>query len=467
MIVPIILAGGRGKRLWPLSRKLYPKQFINLINETSLFQDTILRIPKYCSNPIIVCNEEHRFIVAEQLRQINITPESIILEPEGKNTAPAITLAALYTIDKYKDSMILILSADHVIEDKEKFHQSISLGSEIARKGKLVSFGISPSAPDTEYGYIEVEKNDFSKYLKIKKFKEKPNKKTAIDYLKSGNYLWNCGIFIFQTSKFLFELNKFEPQILSSCKKSIQNYLIDLDFIKIDDKEFNKCLEKSVDHAIMERTSDGIVVPLDTNWDDVGSWPSLWKTKNKDKNNNVCEGDIISSNTRDSYISSENRLVTTLGISDIVIIDTQDALLVASKKHISGIDKIYQDLDKKDRSELNTHRKVFRPWGYYNLIDQGEGYQVKRILVNSHSKLSLQKHKFRSEHWVVVKGTASVTRGDEKIKLKENQSTYIPIGVKHRLENKLNTPLEIIEIQVGEYLGEDDITRIEDEYKRN
>ena len=467
MIVPVILAGGSGKRLWPLSRKLYPKQFINLVNNTSLFQDTILRLPEYCSSPIIVCNEEHRFIVAEQLRQIDIKPESIILEPVGKNTAPAITLAALYSVDKYNDSEFLVLSADHVIEDKEKFHHSISLASEIAVNGKLVTFGVLPSVPDTGYGYIEVDKKDFSTLQKIKSFKEKPDKKTAVKYLKSGNYFWNCGIFVFQSSKFLSELGKFEPQILNYCKKSIQNYHLDLDFIKINDTEFRKCPDKSIDHAIMERTTDGYVIPLDTNWSDVGSWPSLWNAKKKDQNNNVCEGDIVSSDTFDSFISSENRLVTTLGISDIVIIDTQDALLVASKKQINKIDRVYQKLNDSDRSELNIHRKVFRPWGYYDLIDKGQVYQVKRILVNPHSKLSLQKHKFRSEHWVVVKGIASVVRGDEIIQLLENQSAYIPIGVIHRLENKHNTPLEIIEIQVGTYLEEDDITRIEDEYSRN
>jgi len=467
MIVPVILAGGSGKRLWPLSRKLYPKQFINLVNKTSLFQDTLLRIPENFSKPIIICNEEHRFIVAEQLRQINISPNCIILEPEGKNTAPAITLASLKLSNDNEDSVILVLSADHLIEDIKKFHKSISIALDLAKNEKLVTFGVNPITPETGYGYIEVESNNISNYSKIKSFKEKPNKVTAQGYLDSGNYLWNSGIFMFQTSKFLHELEIFEPKILNACKKSFEKFTIDLDFLRIDHNEFKKCPDKSVDFAVMEKTESGVVIPLNTNWSDVGSWPSLWDIKPKDKNNNVCEGDIILEDSSDSYIYSENRLVSALGVSELVIIDTQDALLVASKKHIKSIEKIHAKLIKNDRAELINHRKVFRPWGYYDLIDKGYGFQVKRILVNCYSKLSLQKHNYRSEHWVVVKGIATVTCGNEVFQLQENQSTYIPIGIQHRLSNNHSITLEIIEIQTGDYLGEDDIIRLEDEYKRN
>ena len=467
MIVPVILAGGSGKRLWPLSRKLYPKQFINLINDTSLFQDTLLRIPDYFSNPIIVCNEEHRFIVAEQLRQINIKPDCIILEPEGKNTAPAITLASLKLVNNNQDSVILVLSADHLIEDDNKFHQSISVGLDLANNEKLVTFGVPPSGPETGYGYIEVEEKNISKYSIIKSFKEKPNKSNAQAYLKSGNYLWNSGMFMFKTSTFLSELGNYEPEILNHCEKSLNNFTLDFDFLRIDNNEFKKCKDKSVDYAVMEKTPQGVVVPLNTSWSDVGSWSSLWNTKLKDKNNNVCEGDIINENSKDSYIYSESRLVAAVGISELVIIDTQDALLVASKKHIKSIEKIYKNLSQNNRSELVNHRKVYRPWGYYDLLDKGESFQVKRILVNPYSKLSLQIHKHRSEHWVVAQGIATVTRADEVFELTENQSTYIPIGVKHRLENKCKTPLEIIEIQTGSYLGEDDIIRLEDKYNRS
>ena len=467
MIIPVILAGGSGKRLWPLSRKLYPKQFINLINKTSLFQDTLLRIPESFSEPIIVCNEEHRFIVAEQLRQIDITPNCIILEPEGKNTAPAVTLASLMLTKNSEDHVILVLSADHLINNVYKFQKSISIASKLAERGELVTFGVIPSSPETGYGYIEIEKNNISTYSQIKSFKEKPNKSTAESYLNSGSYLWNSGIFMFKASKFLNELGKFEPQILNQCEKAIINFTRDFDFLRINEKEFKKCNEKSIDYAVMEKTLDGVVIPLNTNWSDVGSWSSLWMAKSKDKNNNVCEGDIINENSHGSYIFSERRLVTTVGISELVIIDTDDALLVASKKNLASIEKIYQKLSNLNRNELINHRKVFRPWGYYDLLDKGENFQVKRILVNSNSKLSLQKHNHRSEHWVIVKGIATVTREDEVFELSENQSTYIPIGIIHCLENKYSSPLEIIEIQTGSYLGEDDIIRIEDKYKRN
>jgi mannose-1-phosphate guanylyltransferase len=467
MIVPIILAGGSGTRLWPLSRKLQPKQFINLVNETSLFQDTILRLPADLAKPLIICNEEHRFLTAEQLREINKKTQGIILEPEGKNTAPAIALAALKFINVNEDPKLLVLSADHLIGNVNAFHESIKVASGIADNDKLITFGILPDKAETGYGYIEADINNSNTAFNIKSFTEKPNKENAEKYLESGNYLWNSGMFMFKASVYLKELEKFQPDILSACKKS---YLIenrDLDFIRIDNNAFHQCPSESIDYAVMERTKNGVVIPLDANWSDVGSWSTLWDIKTKDENDNVSEGNIVLQNVNNTYAYSSNRLVSILGVSNLVIIDTEDAVLVMGKQQAPNIKKIIRKLQNEKRMEIESHRKVFRPWGYYDLVDKGENFQVKRILVNSRAKLSLQKHKYRSEHWVVVQGVALVTCDDEVFELLENQSTYIPQGSLHRLENLKNTPLEIIEIQTGSYLGEDDIIRIKDDYQRN
>jgi mannose-1-phosphate guanylyltransferase len=467
MIIPVILSGGSGTRLWPLSRKLYPKQFISLVNQTTLFQDTILRLPNEVSDPLVICNEEHRFLAAEQLREINKKNKGIILEPEGKNTAPAIALAALRLINTVEDPILLVLSADHSIKNVKAFHQSISIASVLAENDKLITFGIVPNKAETGYGYIEAKINNSDTFYSIKSFKEKPNLKNAEQYLNSGNYLWNSGMFMFKASVYLNELEKFKPEILSACKKSLTAENIDSDFIRIDNDAFHQCPNESIDYAVMEHTKNGIVVPLDANWSDVGSWSSLWSLKPKDNNDNVIEGDVILENVKNTYIYSSNRLVSVIGVSNLVIIDTQDALLVTDKQQTHNIKKIVQRLQNDNRSEAENHRKVFRPWGYYDSIDSGEGFQVKRIVVNSRAKLSLQKHKYRSEHWVVVKGIALVTCGDKTFELLENQSTYIPESSIHRLENLQDTPLEIIEIQTGNYLGEDDIIRLEDDYKRD
>ena len=467
MIVPIILSGGSGTRLWPLSRKLHPKQFIDLVNDTTLFQDTILRLPKDTANPLIICNEEHRFLAAEQLRQIDKESNGIILEPIGRNTAPAIALAALKFVNNGEDPLLLALSADHLIQNIDAFHRSIKVAEKLAENNKLVTFGIVPDKAETGYGYIKANIDNTADYYKIQSFTEKPNEEDAKKYLDSGNYLWNSGMFMFKASIYLQELEKFEPEILASCKKSCQTEYKDKDFIRLNNDEFRQCPEQSIDYGVMEQTKGAMVVPLDANWSDIGSWDALWNAKNKDKNGNVSEGDVILDEVKNTYAYSSNRLVSVIGVSDLVIIDTQDALLVADKKYSQNIKNIVNRLKKDGRSEADNHRKVFRPWGYYDSIDADNGFQVKRILVNPGAKLSLQKHEHRAEHWVVVKGVAKVTCGEKIFSLKENQSTYIPKGEVHRLENQEGIDLEIIEIQTGDYLGEDDIIRLEDDYQRN
>ena len=466
MIVPVILSGGSGTRLWPLSRKQYPKQFISLINETTLFQDTIMRLPNKVSNPLIICNEEHRFIVAEQLRQIKSSNKGIILEPVGKNTAPAIAIAAMTLLNDKEDPILLVLSADHLIDNNKKFHKSIDIAIRVAEQGKMVALGIKPKKPEVGYGYIEINNSTKNEYYNIVSFTEKPNLEIARQYLSSGNYYWNSGIFMFKASKYLNELEKHEPEIYNICKKSCIQVSKDSDFIRIDNQEFRKCPNKSIDYAVMEKTTAGVVVPFEGTWSDIGSWEALWDSKTKDCNNNVSEGDVLLSKVKNSYIHSTNRLISVNDLSDLVIIDTQDALLVSSKKSSQDIKNIVEILKNDNRSESDNHRKVYRPWGYYDSIDFGKGFQVKRIFVNPHSKLSLQKHQKRSEHWVVVKGVALITCGEKVFTLCDNQSTFIPRGEIHRLENCEDAPLEIIEIQTGSYLGEDDIIRLEDDYKR-
>ena len=467
MIVPVILSGGSGDRLWPLSRKLYPKQFISLINDSTLFQDTIMRLPEEASDPLIICNEEHRFIVAEQLRQINSKNKGIILEPVAKNTAPAVAIAAMNSISEGIDPVLLVLSADHAIDNKKQFLKSVGIAKKIAEKGKLVALGIKPTKPEIGYGYIEVKKIDNSSHYDMLSFKEKPNAEVAKKYIDSKKYYWNSGIFIFKASVYLSELKKYESEIFNICKKSCSKFTKDYNFIRVDKNEFSKCPNKSIDHAVMEKTLIGAIVPLSGGWNDVGSWETLWHSKSKDFNNNVSEGDVLLNKVKDSFIYSTNRLVAANNVSDIVIVDTEDALLVSSKKNSKNIKHIVQKLRDDNRNEADTHQKVYRPWGHYNLIDLGKSFQVKRIFVDPGAKLSLQKHKKRAEHWVVVNGHALITCGEKIFKLHENQSTYIPKGETHRLENYGTSPLEIIEIQTGDYFGEDDIIRFEDDYNRS
>jgi mannose-1-phosphate guanylyltransferase len=467
MILPIILSGGSGTRLWPLSRKYYPKQFTNLINKTSLFQDTILRLPSNFNNPLIVCNEEHRFIAAEQLRQINISSNGIILEPEGKNTAPAIALAAFHEINNNRDPILFVLSSDHIIQDKKIFHQSIEVAELQAQNDKLVTLGAQAHKVDTGYGYIEVDIINQKNYFDIKSFIEKPNKKNAKKYIQSGNYLWNTGIFMFKASKYLDELKKFEPEIYNCCLNSIKKESRDNDFIRINKEIFSRCHKQSIDYAVMERTNEGVVVPLNSYWSDVGSWDRLQEVKPKDENGNFCDGDVLIDEVNNSFIQSTNRLVSVIGVSDLVVVETKDSILITSKNKSDRISKIVHKLQNIKREEADIHTKVYRPWGFYDSIESSNGFQVKKLLVNPGAKLSLQKHQYRSEHWIVTSGEAIVTCGKNTFKLIKNESTFIPKGELHRLENKGNQDLVIIEIQTGEYLEEDDIIRLEDDYQRN
>jgi len=467
MIIPVILSGGSGTRLWPLSRKLHPKQFIELMGKTTLFQEAVLRLPESIESPLIICNEEHRFLAAEQLREINKEPKNIILEPVGRNTAPAIALAALKSIKESEDAILLVLSADHLIQDMDKFHQAIALATKQAEQNKLVTFGIVPNKIETGYGYIKANISKNKNYYDIDEFVEKPDYKTAKKYVDSGGYFWNSGMFMFKASVYLSELEKYEPEILSACQKSCQTEFYDLDFIRLNEQEFLKCPSQSIDYAVMEKTKNASMVILDANWNDVGSWTALWDSQVKDNNDNLVVGDVILDKVSDTYVhSTSNRLVSVIGLSNLIVVDTQDAVLVTNKEHAQDVKNIVEKIKKSGRLESDQHRKVFRPWGYYDSIDRGEGFQVKRILVNPGQKLSLQKHNHRSEHWVVVKGKAQVTCGEKTFQLIENQSTYISLGKVHRLENIEDTPLEIIEIQTGSYLGEDDIIRIDDDYER-
>ena len=467
MIQPIILSGGSGTRLWPLSRTLHPKQFMSLVNELSLFQDTILRLPKNISDPLVICNEDHRFLAAEQLRQINKNSLGIILEPIAKNTAPAVALAAINALKNGEDPILLILSADHLIQDENGFHKSIEIGNRLAIDNKLVTFGVKPSSPETGYGYIEAIQSNLNEYYSIKSFTEKPNAIEAQKYIEQENYYWNSGIFMFKASVYIQELEKFEPDIVYHCKESLFNSQKDQDFIRLDNEAFSQSPDKSIDYAVMENTKKGVIVPLGSEWSDVGAWSSLFEALPKDTDGNVTNGDFYLEDVESSYINSPNRLVVAMGVSNLIIVDTKDTVLIMDQKYSQNIKNIVKKLKKENRTEIDSHRLVYRPWGHYDSIDFDKHFQVKRITVNPGAKLSLQKHQFRSEHWVVIKGIAKITCGSKIFELKENQSTYIPRGQLHRLENSTEDILEIIEIQTGSYFGEDDIIRVIDEYKRN
>lgn len=473
MIVPVILAGGSGTRLWPLSRQSYPKQFLYLVDQQyTMLQLTIKRLENLAQQvlpPIIVCNENHRFIVAEQLRQINIEHASIILEPCSKNTAPAIMLAALQAQELYPDQdvRLLVLAADHYITDVSGFQQAILLAEQQAQLEKMVVFGVKPTEPHTGYGYIQLgDQIEKENTYKLHEFVEKPDLSTAEYYVSSKKYLWNSGMFMFRISFFLQELQYYQSDIYEFCINAWQYKTKDLDFIRIGLKEFQKCPENSIDYAIMEKTIHGVVVCLDVGWSDLGSWSSLWQSNQKNENQNVIFGDVVVEESQRNYIYSTSRLVTVLGVEDLIIVETKDALLVAHRDKSQEIKKIVEQLKSDQRIELLQHREMIRPWGKYDCIDIGERYQVKRITVNAKAKLSLQLHHHRAEHWVVVKGTAKVTNGERQYYVTENESTFIPLGTIHSLENSGCIPLELIEIQSGSYLGEDDIVRLKDEYGR-
>ena len=471
MLTPVILSGGAGTRLWPLSRELYPKQLLALTGERTMLQQTALRLSGLAAaSPVVVCNEAHRFLVAEQLRQLKMDTRAVVLEPFGRNTAPAIALAALAALKMAggEDPELLVLPADHVIRDVGAFQQAVRTALPAVQQGKLVTFGIVPSAPETGYGYIQrgAEATGAAGLFQIARFVEKPNLERAQQFLKSGDYFWNSGMFMFRAGRYLQELEKFAPQIARVCRAAFENAASDLDFMRIDAKTFENCPSDSIDYAVMEKTSDAVVVPLDAGWSDVGSWSALHEACDADRHGNVSRGDVISEDSNGNYLYAESRLVATVGLRDHVVVETKDAVLVAPKNRVQDVKKLVTRLKEAGRYEHSLHREVFRPWGSYDSIENGERFQVKRLKVKPGATLSLQMHHHRAEHWIVVSGTARITRGDEVFLLEENQSTYIPIGVKHRIENPGMIPLHIIEVQSGSYLGEDDIVRFDDRYGR-
>ncbi|MBJ8835986.1 MULTISPECIES: mannose-1-phosphate guanyltransferase [Citrobacter] len=472
MIVPVIMAGGTGSRLWPLSRELYPKQFLCLDGKFTMLQSTIGRLSGLnCENPVVICNEQHRFIVAEQLRQMGKLTRNIILEPAGRNTAPAIALAALAALRLQPENppLILVLAADHVIKDVDSFHLAVNTAQAYAETGNLVTFGIVPDKAEIGYGYIRrgVEnRNLFGEAYKVAEFVEKPNFETANKYVSSGDYYWNSGMFLFRSDRYLTELKKFRPDIHEACEKSIKSADTDLDFIRVDKEAFLACPDESIDYAVMEKTDSAIVVPMNAGWSDVGSWSSLWEITDKDADGNVTAGDVISNNTKNSYLYSDSGLITTVGVENLVVVQTKDAVLVADKNSVQDVKKIVESIRNRGRSEHHTHREVYRPWGKYDSIDTGDRYQVKRLTVNPGEGISLQMHHHRAEHWIVVAGTARVTINDNIRLLGENESVYIPVGAMHCLENPGKIPLELIEVRSGSYLEEDDIVRLADRYGR-
>ncbi len=473
MLTPVILSGGAGTRLWPLSRELYPKQLLALTGERTMLQQTALRLAGLAGTaPVVVCNEAHRFLVAEQLRQLRVEPRAVVLEPFGRNTAPAIALAALAALKMSagdpgaEDPELLVLPADHVIKDVAAFQRAVRVALPAAQEGKLVTFGIVPNAPETGYGYIQRAASESNGIYRIARFVEKPSLERAQQFLQSGDYLWNSGMFMFRARRYLEELERFAPQIARMSRGAFDSARADLDFIRIDAKTFENCPSDSIDYSVMEKTSDAVVVPLDAGWSDVGSWSALHDACATDGHGNVARGDVIAEDCENCYLYSESRLVAAVGLSDHVLVETKDAVLVAPKDRVQDVKKLVSRLKEAGRYEHSLHREVFRPWGSYDSIENGERFQVKRLKVKPGATLSLQMHHHRAEHWIVVSGTARITRGDEVFLLEENQSTYIPIGVKHRIENPGMIPLHIIEVQSGSYLGEDDIVRFDDRYGR-
>nr|WP_164082342.1 mannose-1-phosphate guanylyltransferase/mannose-6-phosphate isomerase [Stenotrophomonas pavanii] len=463
-IVPVILSGGSGTRLWPLSRAAYPKQFLPLVGDDTMLQATWKRVASIAgAAPIVVANQEHRFMAAEQLRECKVLPQALILEPVGRNTAPAIAIAALQALANGEDALLLVLPSDHVVRNEAAFHAAVKQAAIAAEGGKLVTFGIVPTAPETGYGYIKAAVGEGVRA--VDRFVEKPNLATAEQYVASGEYFWNSGMFLFKASRYLGELETLQPTILAACRQALDKAARDNDFIRLDAEAFAASPNDSIDYAVMEKTADAAVVPLDAEWNDVGSWSALWEVSDKDADGNACHGDVIVLDCKDSYAYG-NRLIAMVGLQDVVVVETDDAVFVGHKDRVQDVKEIVGRIKRDGRSEAAAHRKVYRPWGAYDSIDNGARFQVKRITVRPGATLSLQMHHHRAEHWIVVSGTAEVTRGDEVILLSENQSTYIPLGVTHRLKNPGKLPLELIEVQSGSYLGEDDIVRFEDSYGR-
>jgi mannose-1-phosphate guanylyltransferase / mannose-6-phosphate isomerase len=472
-VYPVILSGGSGSRLWPVSRSQHPKQLQPLISEFSMIQETALRFAdtsRYPA-PVIICNNEHRFIIAEQLREADVAPSLQILEPAGRNTAPAAAAAALCLLDKDPDAVLLLMPADHAIADLQAFERAIETGAAAARAGYLVTFGIKPDKPETGFGYLKQGPEiaglaGAGAAHKVERFVEKPDLATAEAYLESGEYFWNSGIFMFRASLFLEILGQLRPAMLAACSKAVADGRHDLDFFRLDADAFLACESDSIDYAVMEHADNVAMVPVDMGWSDVGSWASLWEIGARDAGNNLLHGDVIASGARDSYIRAESRLVTAIGVESLVIIETADAVLVAPRGQTQLVKEMVDELKARNRDEHASHRRVYRPWGFYEGIAEGDRHQVKHLMVKPGAKLSLQMHHHRAEHWVVVRGTARVIRDDEIHLLAENESIYLPLGCRHRLENPGKVPLSVIEVQSGGYLGEDDIVRFEDVYQR-
>ncbi len=494
MIVPVILAGGSGTRLWPLSRRLYPKQLINLVDTKTMLQSTLLRLDNFpdVAGPVIICNETHRFMVAEQIREIGIPSALIILEPVGRNTAPAVALAALRAVSAEEDPILLVLPADHFIANPTIFHSALKAGLRFAEQGRLITFGIVPNAPETGYGYIRTgapiscpseqpmknrinsinqcpsnSPSVFPVVSTIEEFVEKPDRKTAERYVASGNYFWNSGIFMFQASRVLTEMKIHVPDIVTACQTALSKGKKDLDFFRLDPSSFSACPSDSIDYAIMEKTGNGAMVPLDAGWNDLGSWEALWQVGRKDAQDNVLKGDVVIEDVKNSYLHGTDRLIAAVGLENHIVVETSDAILISPRERVQDVKRLVDQLTKQDRIETLSHRKDYRPWGCNESIDAAERFQVKRVTVKPGAKISLQKHFHRAEHWIVVKGTARVTKDSEQFILREDQSTYIPVGTSHRLENPGKIPLELIEVRSGSYLGEDDIVRMDDVYGRS
>ena len=473
-LIPVILCGGTGTRLWPLSRASYPKQYWALggNGDETLLQQTQQRLEgiEALGDPLLICNDDHRFIVAEQMRQIGIQPGAILLEPMGRNTAPAVAVAALQATANGEDPLLLVLSADHVIRDAEHFRQAIEAGRRTAEAGRLVTFGIVPTAPETGYGYIEaadaLQTGNLTP-VPIARFVEKPDRTTAEQFLASGRFTWNSGMFLFKASAMLAELERLAPEVVSCCRAALEQDLADLDFLRLEREAFAKCPNVAIDVAVMEQTKLGSVLPLSAGWSDVGSWSALWETADRDEDGNVLRGRVISEGSRNCYLRSEHRLVVGLGVEDLVVVETDDAVLIADRSQAQNVKTIVKQLEADGSPEGKAHRKIYRPWGHYTSVVEDSRWQVKRISVKPGASLSLQMHHHRAEHWIVVKGTAVVERDNESQMVGENQSTYIPMGCKHRLINPGRIPVELIEVQSGAYLGEDDIVRFDDVYGRD
>lgn len=468
-LVPVLLSGGSGTRLWPLSREAYPKQFIPLIGEHSLLQQTALRLRGLpgADTPLVVANEEHRFVVAEQLRQVGAAPAAILLEPMGRNTAPAIAVAALQAMAGGEDPVLLVLPSDHVIRDEAGFRAAVLAALPAAEQGALITFGIVPTVPETGYGYIKAAAATAGGDVRaVERFVEKPDLATAESYLASGEYFWNSGMFAFRASRYLEELGRTQAAMVEQAREALARGRRDSDFLRLDRDAFAACPSDSIDYAVMEKTNAACVLPIDVGWNDVGSWSALWEVAEQDGDGNAHRGDVLAQDCRNTLALGDKRLVALLGLEDVVVVDTDDAVLVAHKDRVQQVKDIVSRLKKAERPQATWHRKVYRPWGSYDSVDNGARFQVKRIVVKPGAALSLQMHHHRAEHWIVVSGTARVTCDDRVFTLSENQSTYIPLGSRHRLENPGKMPLELIEVQSGSYLGEDDIVRFEDQYGR-